>query len=445
MNDMNVMPSKFTFLRASTMLKTLVPIGLLATTIGFAQAGDTIPELASSSGRLDTLVSVVKAADLAGALSGDGPFTVFAPTDEAFARLDAKTVNALLEEPGRGTLKRILTHHVVPGRLEARDLVEMDSVVTLAGTTLDLSPFNGRLLVDKSVVETADINASNGVVHLIDRVLMPPPQAKPLEQLLFAAIDRGVPLYNDGSPEACCAVYATALEAVVLTNGWNLSEARTANLKTAVINANEMTDQRERAWTLRRIIDALLMDDQMKASSNEQTTTQQGDSQGVKVYDFANSRQAGNWQIVLDGVMGGLSTGNIETRNGTMVFSGETSLRNNGGFSSMRAPVEKGIFKDSDSIRLRVKGDGRTWIIGTRNSTSRRGGDSFWTRFDTKDGEWMTVTIPIEGMERHFFGQKMAGDITPEEVAALEFYMYDKKAGPFRLEIESIEGVKDVI
>ena len=329
------------------MLKTLVPIGLLATTIGFAQAGDTIPELASSSGRLDTLVSVVKAADLAGALSGDGPFTVFAPTDEAFARLDAKTVNALLEEPGRGTLKRILTHHVVPGRLEARDLVEMDSVVTLAGTTLELSPFNGRLLVDKSVVETADVNASNGVVHLIDRVLMPPPQAKPLEQLLFAAIDRGVPLYNDGSPEACCAVYATALEAVVLTNGWNLSETRTANLKTAVANANEMSDQRERAWTLRRIIDALLMDDQMKANSNDQGAPQQGDSQGVKVYDFANSRQAGSWQVVLDGVMGGLSTGNIETRNGTMVFSGETPRMANG----RRSPSPSTAWRDTSSVR----------------------------------------------------------------------------------------------
>ena len=319
----------------------------------------------------------------------------------------------------------------------------MDSVVTLAGTTIELSPFNGRLLVDTSVVETADIKASNGVVHLIDRVLMPPPQAKPLEQLLFAAIDRGVPLYNDGSPEACCAVYATALEALVLSDGWNLSETRTANLKTAIANANDMTDQRERAWTLRRIIDALLMDDQMKANS-EQPASRMGESAGVTVYDFENTRQARNWQIVLDGVMGGLSTGDIETGDGTMIFSGETSLRNNGGFSSMRAAVEKGVFKDSDSIRLRVKGDGRTWILGTRVS-GRMGGDSYWTRFDTKDGEWQTVTIPIDGMERHFFGQKMAGSITPEEVGAIEFYMYDKKAGPFRLEIESIEGVKDVI
>ena len=444
MNDMNVKPSKILLLRASTMLKQLLPIGILATTIGLAHGGDTIPELASSSGRLDTLVSVVKAADLAGALSSEGPFTVFAPTDEAFARLDAKTVNALLDEPGRATLKRILTHHVVPGRFEARDLIEMDSVVTLAGTTLELSPFNGRLLVDKSVVETADVNASNGVVHLIDRVLMPPPLAKPLEQLLFAAIDRGVPLYNDGSPEGCCAVYATALEAVVLINGWNLSETRTANLKTAVTKANEMTDQRERAWTLRRIIDALLMDDQMKAS-NEQAPSQQAGSQEVKVYDFKNTRQAGNWQVVLDGVMGGRSTGKIETTNGTMIFSGKTSLENNGGFSSMRAPVEKGIFKDSDSIRLRVKGDGRTWILGAKNSSGRMGGDSFWTRFDTEDGKWQTVTIPIDGMEKHYFGQKMSGTITPAEVGALEFYMYDKKAGPFRLQIESIEGVKDVI
>ena len=70
------------------------------------------------------------------------------------------------------------------------------------------------------------------------------------------------------------------------------------------------------------------------------------------------------------------------------------------------------------------------------------GGDSYWKRFNTEDGVWQTVTIPISSMERHFFGQRTSGRITPEEGRGLEFYMYDKKAGPFSLEIDSIEGVR---
>ena len=397
-------------------------------------AADTIPALASSSGRLDTLVTAVKAAKLADALSSEGPFTVFAPTDEAFGRLDEGTIEALLEEPGRSTLARILTHHVVPGRLEARDLLELDSVETLAGTTLSLAALKGRLLVDEAVVETANISASNGVVHLIDRVMLPPVEISPLQALMTMAIDRGVPLYNNGDRGACCAVYATALDAVTLGSGWGLSANQIENVRSALENPGNMQDEGSRAWAYRRIIDALMQGEQMTSTSRPQATSAR------KVFNFEDRSELQGWRIVLDGVMGGLSTGNLSIEDDSMLFTGATSLKNNGGFSSIRCAVPEGVFADSDSIKLRVRGDGRTWIVGTRKSTSM-GGDSFWTRFKTTKGVWEEVTIPIDGMERHFFGQKAPGSISPEEVKAIEFYMYDKKAGPFSLEVDSIEGV----
>ena len=413
----------------------LTSLCLTATASSGVSADQSIPALASSSGRLDTLVAAVTAANLVDALSSEGPFTVFAPTDEAFARLDDGTIEALLAEPGRKTLSRILTHHVVPGRYEARDLVGMESVETLAGTTLPLATLRGRLLVDDSIVETANVNASNGVVHLIDRVMLPPVEIKPLESLLTQAIDRGVPLYNDGNPGACCAVYATALDAVTLGEGWNLNPNQVKNIQEAVNNAANMDDEGSRAWAYRRIIDALLQEGRM--TSSESTPS---NSSARKVFTFEDRSQLANWRIVLDGVMGGLSTGNLSLQGDSMLFTGETSLRNNGGFSSIRCGVPDGTFAESDAIKLRVRGDGRTWIVGTRKS-AQMGGDSYWTRFDTEDGVWLDVIVPIAGMERHFFGQRAPGSITPDEVKALEFYMYDKKAGPFSLEVDTIEGI----
>jgi uncharacterized surface protein with fasciclin (FAS1) repeats len=396
----------------------------------------SIPAVASSSGRLNTLVTAVTAADLVDALSGEGPFTVFAPTDEAFARLKDGTVEALLAEPGRKTLTRILTHHVVAGRLEAKDLVGLKSVETLAGTTLSLATLKGRLLVDESIVETANVSASNGVVHLIDRVLLPPVEIDALEVLLTQAISRGVPFYNDGDLEACCAVYATALDAVILGKGWDLSPKQTKNITKAVENAAQEGDAGSRAWAYRRVIDSLLMDEEMSSTHRAELS-----DNAREVFTFEDRSQLASWRIVLDGVMGGLSTGDLRLQEDSMVFTGETSLRNNGGFSSIRCGVPDGTFADADSIKLRLRGDGRDWIVGTRKN-SRMGGDSYWTKFNTEDGVWQTVMIPINGMERHFFGQRTNGRITPQEVQGLEFYMYDKKAGPFSLEIDTIEGVR---
>jgi uncharacterized surface protein with fasciclin (FAS1) repeats len=126
-------------------------------------APQTIVDVAVSAGQFGTLVSAVKAADLVETLSGDGPFTVFAPTDEAFAKLPEGTVSGLLKD--KDALTGVLTYHVVAGRLEASDLVEQGKFETVNGATLEL----GQLDVAKS-----DISASNGVIHVIDAVLLPP-------------------------------------------------------------------------------------------------------------------------------------------------------------------------------------------------------------------------------------------------------------------------------
>ena len=408
------------------------------------QGPPNIPELADSAGRFQTLLAAVGAAGLADTLASEGPFTVFAPSDQAFSLVDESTIKYLLTDEGRPDLTRILTHHVVAGRLDAGTLVGQDEVETLAGTVLPLEVARNRLLVGDAVVEQADLAASNGIVHVIDRVLLPPKQVSPREALITAAVERGVPLFNDGNPDACAAVYATALEAIALGEGFGLDANGRKALTARIERAAKMSDVRARAWEYRRLIDQLWADDTMQSTDPSRTASAPArirDS-GTLLYDFSNQSQASQWRTVLDGVMGGRSTGRISMENGNLLFQGATSLENNGGFSSMRAPVAKGAFDgDANAIRIRVKGDGRTWILGTRGSRNM-GGDAYWYRFDTKDGEWTEVTVPIAEMERHYFGRKLPGRLTPDNVRGIDFYIYDKNAGPFRLEVDTIEAIR---
>jgi uncharacterized surface protein with fasciclin (FAS1) repeats len=407
---------------------------------------DTIPAVAVASGRLDTLVAAVTAAELVDAIGGEGPFTVFAPTDEAFARLPEGTIASLLEPQNRATLVRILKHHVVPGRLTAADLVGRDSVETLAGTPLELEVTRGRLLVADAVVETADVAASNGVVHLIDRVLMPPAEVSPLMTLLENAVDRGAPLFNDGNPAACAAVYATALEAAVLVEGFGIDANARRRIATRLEEIESMPDAREQAWAYRRIIDSLVAAVQqgqiaaqpapaaVPVAANKATA-------GRMIFAFDNASEIRRWFTVLDGVMGGLSTGRIAAGSGTLVFDGATSLENNGGFSSMRVDLADGLFDGFDAVKLRVKGDGREYRLGAK-SGGGAGAGGYWAPFATEKGRWIEVIVPIADLERHFMGQRLPGRLDPADLRSLEFYIYDKKAGPFRLEIDTIEAVR---
>src|SRR4028119_1369315 len=129
-----------------------------------------IVDTAVNAGSFSTLVAAVKAAGLVDTLKGAGPFTVFAPTDEAFAKLPAGTVDALLKDIPQ--LKKILTYHVVSGKVLAADVVKLKSAKTVEGTEVKIDASNGVKLND-STVTTADVAADNGVIHIIDSVLLP--------------------------------------------------------------------------------------------------------------------------------------------------------------------------------------------------------------------------------------------------------------------------------
>ncbi len=161
-----------------TMIKGAL-LGAAATLAACAPAAmddgpGTIVEVAQSAGSFDTLVAAVTAADLAGTLSGPGPFTVFAPTDAAFAALPAGTVETLLKPENKDQLVSVLTYHVVPGQIDAADLPAnaRSRVATVQGGALHIDTRAGVMVNDANVV-TADVAASNGVIHVIDKVLLP--------------------------------------------------------------------------------------------------------------------------------------------------------------------------------------------------------------------------------------------------------------------------------
>jgi uncharacterized surface protein with fasciclin (FAS1) repeats len=136
-------------------------------------ASKNIVENAAGSADHSTLVTAVKAADLAGTLSGAGPFTVFAPTNEAFTKLPAGTVDNLVKPEMKGDLTKILTYHVVSGALKAADLKDGQKLKTVQGGELTVSIKDGKVMIDGATVTTADVISSNGVTHVIDGVLTP--------------------------------------------------------------------------------------------------------------------------------------------------------------------------------------------------------------------------------------------------------------------------------
>lgn len=132
-----------------------------------------IVDTAVGAGNFTTLVAAVTAAGLVDTLKGEGPFTVFAPTDAAFAALPAGTVEDLLKPENKDKLTAILTYHVVPGKVMSTDLSEGLKAATVQGSEVTIT-LDGGAKVDGAVISTADIEATNGVIHVIDSVIMPP-------------------------------------------------------------------------------------------------------------------------------------------------------------------------------------------------------------------------------------------------------------------------------
>lgn len=156
-------------------LKSALAATALATLSACAGGGgDDIVDVAAANGNFTTLVAAVQAAGLEETLRSEGPFTVFAPTDEAFAKLPAGTLDSLLLPENKEKLAGILTYHVLPGSVKASDVLgAKTTVTTVNGKDLTVDGTRGGVLVNSARVEIANVPASNGVIHVIDKVLLP--------------------------------------------------------------------------------------------------------------------------------------------------------------------------------------------------------------------------------------------------------------------------------
>jgi uncharacterized surface protein with fasciclin (FAS1) repeats len=151
---------------------TVLLAGFLALALSSAATAADIVDTAIA-GKFNTLVAAVKAAGLVDTLKGPGPFTVFAPTDEAFAKLPAGALDDLLKPENKARLQSVLTYHVVPGKVMSADVVKLNSAKTAEGSTIRIKANSNGVMVNDAHVVKADIAASNGVIHVIDKVILP--------------------------------------------------------------------------------------------------------------------------------------------------------------------------------------------------------------------------------------------------------------------------------
>ena len=152
-------------------IKTLLAVAASLFIVADSQAGDIV-DVAASNKSFSTLVAAVKAAGLVETLKGEGPYTVFAPTDEAFAKLPKGTLESLLKPENKQKLVAILTYHVIPGKVMAKD-VKSGKVKTASGSSFKMKVSKKGVLVDNAKVVATDVKADNGVIHVIDTVILP--------------------------------------------------------------------------------------------------------------------------------------------------------------------------------------------------------------------------------------------------------------------------------
>jgi len=217
---------------------------------------DTIVDIAAGADQFSTLVAAVKAAGLVDTLNGDGPFTVFAPTNDAFAALPVGTVDELLKPQNRDQLVSILTYHVVAGRIASSDLLSTGSAETVNGQSVAIG-----LRVGEANVIATDIEASNGIIHVIDSVLLPPASgdaSTTAMRMIEGAIQRGAPLFNNGQAAACAAVYEVAASAILMYEDDLPRDARMA-LTSAMQESSRAHSADDRAWAMRRGLDRAAM------------------------------------------------------------------------------------------------------------------------------------------------------------------------------------------
>ncbi|MDB4408907.1 CIA30 family protein, partial [Akkermansiaceae bacterium] len=223
---------------------------------------------AEGAGSFNTLLAAAKAAGLVSALEGKDPLTVFAPTDEAFAALPKGTVESLLKAENRGKLIKLLTTHVVSGKVSAGDALNAGKAKSLSGAELNFSINNGTLNVNGSAIRTTGINGGNGIIHVISSVIgFPEIEGKTAStttisvtnadaiRLIITAIERGVPLYNRGDIAECAEVYGNCILALCESSG---VPTKTREMLRKLADAGKEHDVNRRAWIYRSALDEIL-------------------------------------------------------------------------------------------------------------------------------------------------------------------------------------------
>ena len=218
--------------------------------------------VAKSAGKFGTLLAAVEAAGLTSAIAGDGPFTVLAPTDEAFAALPEGTVESLLKKENLDQLKSILAYHVFAGKVSAGDALNARQAKTLNGKEVKFGIDGGKFKANGATIVATDIKADNGVIHIVDAVLLPPTEQASKTDcksdcapavVIEEAIERGVPIFNKGDHKQCAEIYRGAIEA--LASDERIKDHLRKGLKMVLDRAEKMGDSTDQAWLYRRALD----------------------------------------------------------------------------------------------------------------------------------------------------------------------------------------------
>ena len=423
------------------MLTILLISFSMISTIG--QEFDLV-DIVQKDERVTILTEALQIADLLNALKSEGPFTVFAPTDQAFAKLPERALENLLSDTVK--LKEILLYHIVNGFTLADNFIKLNNIEINEFKTLNKKTIkikvdtDGVFINQTSKVIQADILAKNGVIHIIDTVLLPlesyseqgsentvNPERDQVRSLIQQSINLGVPLYNSGSYAACEAIYRITLQAIE-----NLTEGIVdRKLITNTIREAESKDPKDGAWVLRYMLDEIYSSN-MKSYSPEREKT---------IFDFSD-QDASEWYLVNDNVMGGISKGQVEqTEQETMKFWGRLSLKNNGGFSSVRSQIPGFFLAGYDGLRLKIRGDGREYSVLV-SSRQRRG--TWQTKFKTSK-KWETVKISFKEMKMSIRGWRpnVSPKIAGDRIRTIGFIIADKNEKSFGLEVDWIKAYVD--
>ena len=240
------------------MMKFILSLLLVGASLSLK--ADNIVNVASNAGNFNTLLKAAVEAGLANTLSEDGPFTVFAPTDSAFEKLPDEVIISLLKKENKDKLVSILKFHVIAGNYPS-DKLPLLPLKTLNGQDVNFKVDDGDIFINGAKVLKANINASNGIIHVIDGVLTPPKTISEVSAkgIIVRGIQMGVPQFNHGNHSACADIYEISLRSLLMLPDAKLSEANRKLVSKSLLRLSEMDSSTEKAWEARSTFDKLML------------------------------------------------------------------------------------------------------------------------------------------------------------------------------------------